>query len=586
MSEFKGYDEAYLYAIGLNERDHAKGIAFQYDRRKFLMPFVILLCLAFWSGCAALGFQRTDMPPIFLWLLTIVLFALCFKLVWRVFRRGSVVEILASGIRVPNTSNDLIPWSSIERFERTGKKRTDNLALYLVPEAAKYLKRRGLASILPARLHANRVTVPLNFLRGDPDWIYKDIADRIRAMQASRLEQFSNREPPEALTQAMYGEGAPIFTYLLIVVLAAIYWGELSLGVDAPTGGAPSLETLFVLGGTLPSNVLQRGQWWRLFSGPLMHGSPLHLLFNCVALWLAGRLLERRIGWRWFAAIFFIGALGGSVASTFLNPGNIVGVGASGGIVGLFAATIVASFHFPPGPVATRLRTGAVQILVPSLLPFLSHPAAGQQIDYAAHSGGAIAGGVLACVLLLIWPKDRFRPRFGWGALTVSVAYVGVAVFSFLPIAFTRHLVLDDPIGRYLAGDYGLAIKGFETRAAEGDENAPYFNLWRFIAQKRSHDPMAESSLALDAAKTDNGKWPHPVLLFFLGQLDEQSMLGRAGDDNQRCEATFYDGEEHLMAGDRLAAIPLLTKAASTCPKTYMEYEGAVGELKRMSAAQ
>jgi rhomboid protease GluP len=583
MTEYNGYDDVYLRAIG-GERQ--KGIAFQLDRRKYILPLVILLGVTLWSGSAALGYQSRDTPSIFLWPVAFIFAAICLRLIWRVLKGGDAVQILPSGIRVLSASDDLIPWAAIKRFERTQTKRTDNLILYLVPEAAQTLKRRGVLSIMPPRLLANSVTVPLGFLRGDPDWIYKDIAEHVRAIQSSRPDEYQEEQLPEALALAMFGGGAPIFTYLLIAVLAAIYWGELSLGVDAPKNGSPSLDTLFVLGGTLRFNILERGEWWRLFSAPLMHGSLLHLLFNCFALWLAGRLLERRIGWRWFAAIFFVSALGGSIASTFLNADNVVGVGASGGIVGLFAATIAASFHFPPGPITTRLRTGAVQILVPSLLPFLSHAAAGQQIDYAAHLGGAIAGSLLALGLLMLWPRDRLRPRLGWAALTVSVAYIGVSLFSLLPIAFTRHLVLDDPIGRYLVGDYGWAVKGFEFRAAEGGENVPYFNLWRFIAQKKLRDPKADSALAVDAEKTDHSKWPYPVFLFFLGQLDEQSMLDRAGDDNQRCEASFYDGEEHLMKGDKDAATSLLTKAASTCPKTYMEYEGAVGELKRLDAAQ
>ena len=81
-----------------------------------------------------------------------------------------------------------------------------------------------------------------------------------------------------------------------------------------------------------------------------------------LALWRAGILLERLIGWRRFTVLFCVSAIGGSAASLLINPDNMLGVGASGGIIGLFAAVIVANFHFPSGPLPEALRIGAIWI--------------------------------------------------------------------------------------------------------------------------------------------------------------------------------------------------------------------------------
>ena len=81
-----------------------------------------------------------------------------------------------------------------------------------------------------------------------------------------------------------------------------------------------------------------------------------------LALWRAGILLERLIGWRRFAVLFCVSAIGDSAASLLISPDNILGVGASGGIIGLFAAVIVASFYFPSGPLPEALRIGAIWI--------------------------------------------------------------------------------------------------------------------------------------------------------------------------------------------------------------------------------
>jgi hypothetical protein len=66
--------------------------------------------------------------------------------------------------------------------------------------------------------------------------------------------------------------------------------------------------------------------------------------------------------------------------------------------MGLFAAMLVASAHYPPGPIRTGLQLNAVYVLIPSLLP----PAGalqGDQIDYASHFGGAIAGAAVGLVI-------------------------------------------------------------------------------------------------------------------------------------------------------------------------------------------
>ncbi|UIY23255.1 rhomboid family intramembrane serine protease [Rhizobium leguminosarum] len=200
----------------------------------------------------------------------------------------------------------------------------------------------------------------------------------------------------EALEPALNSGGYPVFTYVLLAVLIAVYVGELAFGLEPPVAGTPTNWTLFVLGGTFRQSIVEQGQWWRLFTAPFMHGGILHLAFNCVSLWLAGGLFERLIGWRWFAAIFFASALGGSVASVWINAPNTIEVGASGGIVGLFAAVIAASFRFRSGPIADTLRIGAAQILIPSLLPFLSAARGGENIDYAGHFGGALTGAALS----------------------------------------------------------------------------------------------------------------------------------------------------------------------------------------------
>jgi lipoprotein NlpI len=60
-------------------------------------------------------------------------------------------------------------------------------------------------------------------------------------------------------------------------------------------------------------------------------------------------------------------------------------------------------------------------------------------------------------------------------------------------------------------------------------------------------------------------------------------MFSAATDTDQRCEAQFYAGEWYLLKGNRTEAVPLLRQAEASCPKGFVEYTGAVAELRRLN---
>jgi len=386
-------------------------------------------------------------------------------------------------------------------------------------------------------------------LQGNPNTIFNQFTELLsEAHEAERQAMqedgaIAPDDEDEAPGPALNSAGHPFFTYVLLAILVVVYVAELTFGVEPPVAGSPTIRTLYILGGTFRRSIVEDGEWWRLFTAPFMHGGILHLAFNCVSLWFAGGLFERLIGWRWFAAIFFASALGGSVASVWINAPNTVGVGASGGIVGLFAAVIAASFRFRSGPIADNLRIGAAQILIPSLLPFLSAARGGENIDYAGHFGGAVTGAALSFLLLAFWPRERPTPRFGAAATAFSTLFVVVAAVSLLPISITRQFIVNDPMSNFFSGRHQQAATGFAVAATEDPANAPYYNLWRFLAQTRGNGTKAIADLRIAAGKTDKGTWPYPVYSLFLGELKSDELMAKAADSNQRCEATFYSGE-------------------------------------------
>lgn len=224
---------------------------------------------------------------------------------------------------------------------------------------------------------------------------------------------------------AVASRGFPWLTAAILGVLVAVFTAEIVFGV----GGEdkllqPKLATLLAFGGLSRNVVLNSGEWYRIFSAPFLHADAGHLGMNAISLAMAGYVLESIIGRAWFAAIYAVGAICGSLLSLMLNPANIVSVGASGAAMALFAAMLLVSRHFPPGATRSVLQTNAIYVLVPNLLP-LTSVLKGIKVDYAAHFGGAIGGIAVALAALALWRRSELRPRFRWAALLIAIAGCG-----------------------------------------------------------------------------------------------------------------------------------------------------------------
>jgi membrane associated rhomboid family serine protease len=130
-----------------------------------------------------------------------------------------------------------------------------------------------------------------------------------------------------------------------------------------------------------------RHQYYRAFTAMFLHANFQHILFNMIALLIVGPAVEVLLGKARFLVLYLLAGLGGSVASYLLSPANILGLGASGAIMGLIGAYIVIGLrrHLPIAPV--------VGLLVINVLIGFSGG-----IDWRAHLGGLAVGSLLAFV--------------------------------------------------------------------------------------------------------------------------------------------------------------------------------------------
>jgi tetratricopeptide (TPR) repeat protein len=110
----------------------------------------------------------------------------------------------------------------------------------------------------------------------------------------------------------------------------------------------------------------------------------------------------------------------------------------------------------------------------------------------------------------------------------------------------------------------------------------PYAALWLDLAERRNNVP---SHLAEAAKQLDMTAWPAAVIRHFLGGLSAAQTLDAAFDSDPKtklgrtCEADFYGGELALLKKDRKEAQRLLQRAASDCPRGFIESTAAIAEL-------
>lgn len=140
---------------------------------------------------------------------------------------------------------------------------------------------------------------------------------------------------------------------------------------------------------------------------------------------------------------------------------------------------------------------------------------------------------------------------------------------------------------RFYNGDYARSVPDFE-QALKRQPNG-YTAMWLYFSRKRVNAYDAEEKLESEAASQRGTSWPGPLITLFLGRTDVESVQAAASDRNarkqaeQRCEANFYLAEWHLLRGERERALPLLKEAQSGCPNDYIEHEGTVAELRRLT---
>lgn len=220
----------------------------------------------------------------------------------------------------------------------------------------------------------------------------------------------------------------PFLSSGLCALLVAVFALEQRYSFENMGQFALGLRDCVALGGSSRYLVVVAQEWWRVFTAPFLHGGLGHLVGNLVTLVLAGAYLERLVGRAWLAALFFVGALAGSIGSLLTNAETTITLGASGAIMCLVTTLFALSHHCEAGKDAARMRWRALAVVIPALLP----AAGGAQIDYGAHFGGFVAGITLGFVLLVLWGEDDAAPPLRRFAGLVAFACFVLTAYAFV----------------------------------------------------------------------------------------------------------------------------------------------------------
>ncbi|MEJ7610308.1 MAG: rhomboid family intramembrane serine protease [Ferruginibacter sp.] len=195
----------------------------------------------------------------------------------------------------------------------------------------------------------------------------------------------------------------------LVIINAIVFFGQRMFGgVDGPASDYFALHHY-------RSDYFQ---WYQLITHMFMHGSLAHLLFNMLALWMFGTVIEKIWGVKRFLIFYFLCGIGaalvqlGSYAYTYraidgavLSLDQVIQyqrilrtqatVGASGAIMGVVAAY---GYLFPntqmmiiPIPVPIKAKWAVMGIIAIDVFSGIAGDP-GDNVAHFAHVGGALTG--------------------------------------------------------------------------------------------------------------------------------------------------------------------------------------------------
>ncbi|MGR3491776.1 MAG: rhomboid family intramembrane serine protease [Shimia sp.] len=217
-------------------------------------------------------------------------------------------------------------------------------------------------------------------------------------------------------------ERIPFVTYALLAINVVVFLSYVNLFNDER-----ALTLFFLEWGTVPRLVTAGENWHGIVTSMFLHAGWMHLAGNMLFLWIFGDNLEEEFGHLGFLAFYLASGVAATFAQVVVDPFSPVPmVGASGAIAGVMGGYLLL---FPKARIDMllilivyfRIFTIPAWIMLAlwfgwQLIAGVADSAAGGGVAYWAHTGGFIAGFLLAIPLWIrrgataYWTRTEGHP--------------------------------------------------------------------------------------------------------------------------------------------------------------------------------
>jgi len=260
-----------------------------------------------------------------------------------------------------------------------------------------------------------------------------ELATEQKQLEESKKDEEEDSEPRHkiAIKDFIPHENyliTPILLYLNVFVFLLMILS----GVHFLT---PNVESLIGWGGNLRYLTIH-GQFWRLLTSIFVHAGIIHLAANMYALLFVGAALEKAIGRNKILFSYLATGIVASLSSLIFHD-NIVSVGASGAIFGLFGV-LLALLLFKEFNVADVSKKNLLSSVGLFIFYNIIYGFNKEGIDNAAHLGGLLSGFIIGVLYFLII-KEKLKPILVYISIPTMVAIGIFYSFDNVPDNFGKY---------------------------------------------------------------------------------------------------------------------------------------------------
>ena len=217
-----------------------------------------------------------------------------------------------------------------------------------------------------------------------------------------------NNERKNKKMEKIFSSKKPIVTITLIILCIIMFFIS---GMGYDTGK-------LIMFGANSTILVKNGELYRLFTYMFLHGGILHIFMNMYSLYIVGTRVEDFFGKWKYLLIYLISGICGGLLSVGLND-NVISVGASGAIFGLFGALLYFGNNYR-GYVGAMVKSQILPIVIYNLVMGFFMPG----IDMWGHVGGLIGGFLTANMLGTIENK-----KYNFSNILLFILYFGFLIY-------------------------------------------------------------------------------------------------------------------------------------------------------------